>query len=312
MKSITRFLTILTVLVFVSSMNALASSKVSVVRELPVSSYPESSFTVTLYMDVNESNTPNAVGLTEYYPPGWTVSNISDRGADRNGSIEWLFWSGGQQVQDTNITYIVHVPASANDTLYDFNGSIDIGDHNPATIAGDNSLNILPYMITVARDLPSTAYTDSNITVYLYMDVSGERKPNAIGLVEFFPLGWTVSNISNGGVKRNTSIEWIFSSLTSPVQDTNISYVLSVPGDANASYYFTGQFNYSTPNANISDATIGDGSVNVTDKCALMGDTPPCGAVGIPEIVNVINQWAAGNLSLSDVIALINAWAHSS
>ncbi len=313
MKNVFRFLTVFMVLAFVFSTNALAASKVSVVRELPLSSSPESSFTVTLSMDVNESNTPIpvAVGLTEYYPGDWTVSNISAGGTDKNGSIEWLFWSMGSAVQDRNITYTVHVPESANATTYLFNGTVDIGDDNPTIVAGDDSINIVPYTITITRDLPSTAYTDSNITVYLYMGVS-EAKPNALGLVEFFPLGWTVSNISNGGIKRNSSIEWLFSSLTSPVQDTNISYIISVPGDANGTYQFSGQFNYSTPNADISDDTTGDDSVNATDQCALMGDTPPCGEIGIPEIVNVITQWAAGNMSLNDIIALINAWAHGS
>jgi hypothetical protein len=307
MKIITNILVFLIVLAVVFSVNA-AASKVSIVRSLPASSFPESAFTVTLAMDINESVSFPAMGLYEYYPTGWTVSNISAGGIDRSGHIEWLFSIiTPNPIEDRNITYTLHVPASASGTFW-FNGNTDIDGGNPIDTIGDDYITIVPYRIIVTRDLPSNAYTDSNITVYLNLDVSESRKPNALGLVEFFPLGWTVSNISNGGIKRNTSIEWVFSSLTSPVQDTNISYVLSVPSDANGTYPFSGQFNYTSSLGAVSESTIGDSSVFATDKCALLGDAPPCGVVEIPEVIGVITQWSTGEATLADVIAMINAW----
>jgi hypothetical protein len=201
------------------------------------------------------------------------------------------------------------VPLSATGTYW-FSGTIDIGSEIGA-IDGDDWLVVVPYKITITRDLPSIAYTDFNITVMLRMDVTEAKKPNALGLVEYFPAGWTVSNISNGGIKRNTSIEWLFSSLTSPVQDTNVSYTLTVPSTANGMYNFSGQFNYSSSSYDVSDMVTGDEHMRASDKCDLYGDLPPCGQISIPEVVDVITQWATGDASLADVIAMINAWAHS-
>jgi hypothetical protein len=307
MKNLNKLLAVLTILAALLSMNVTAS-KISVVRSLPELASAETTFTVTLSFNVNESDTPipSAVGLTEYYPNGWTVSNISSGGVDKDDRIEWVFSPITYPVQDMNITYVAHVPVSANG-ICSFSGSVLDMDET----TGDDYITIVPYRITITRDLPSTAYTDSNITVYLNMDVSESKKPNALGLVEFFPLGWTVSNISSGGIKRNTSIEWIFSSLTSPVQDTNISYVLSVPSDANGTYQFSGQFNYSSTLGGVSQSTTGDISFFATDKCALIGDAPPCGVVEIPEVIDVITQWATGDATLDDVIAMINAWMQS-
>jgi len=297
-------------LVFALSAGA-AAQPVSVVRDLPFKAAVDSSFTVTLTMNVDENNTPISAGLTEFYPASFNVSNISYGGRlnATAGKIEWLFWPYGTPVSDKNITYTLKVPISAAGN-YSFNGNIDSGSGSPAATGGDSRITIVPYGITVKRYLPSTSYTDSNITVYLYMDVSESQKPNAISLVEFFPPGWDVFNISNGGIKRNGSIEWLFSPLTSPVQDTNISYVLSVPGDANGTYGFSGQFNYSAGEYGpVSEAMSGDTATSVIDKCTLSGDIPPCGVVEISEVITAITSWASGDASITDVIAMINAWA---
>lgn len=46
-----------------------------------------------------------------------------------------------------------------------------------------------------------------------------------------------------------------------------------------------------------------------SEVCDLAGDYPPCGEVTLPEVIDFINQWAAGNAELSEVIDLINTWA---
>ena len=43
--------------------------------------------------------------------------------------------------------------------------------------------------------------------------------------------------------------------------------------------------------------------------CPQKGDRPPCGEITLSEVVAVINQWAQGKATLSEVIALINSWA---
>lgn len=311
MKNTTLLLAVIISAAVAFSMDA-AAAKISVSRALPDYVSAESFFTVTLSMDVNESSVPVSAGLTEYYPASCNISNVSHGGLVNAsaGKIEWLFWQYGVPVQDREITYVLHVPASAGGTYW-FSGNIDIAEGSPIETTGDDWVTITPYRITVTRDLPSKAYTNESFTVNLYLDVSEEKKPNAIGVVEYFPHGWQVSNISNGGILRNTSIEWLFSSLTTPVSDANISYVLSVPAIANGTYTFSGQFNYSTTYGPMSQSTTGDASVYATERCALLGDVPPCGVIAIPEVVDVITEWAAGNMSLEDVIAMINAWANS-
>jgi hypothetical protein len=309
MKTINKFLVILTLIAVVLSTGAFALSKISVTRTLPISTSPESAFIVSLSMNVDEASAPFTVGVSDKYPAGSSVSNISHGGIDKNGNVEWLFWSMGYAVEDRTMTYIVHVPLSANGTYW-FSGTIDTGSEKGA-IDGDDWLVVVPYKITITRDLPSIAYTDYNITVMLQMDVTEAKKPNALGLVEYFPAGWSVSNISNGGIKRNTSIEWLFSSLTSPVQDTNVSYTLTVPSTANGTYNFSGQYNYSSSSYDVSDMVTGDAHLRASDKCELLGDLPPCGVVEMTELVDVILQWASGEATLEEVIAMINAWALS-
>ena len=309
MKTISKFLAILTIIAFVLSTGTFALSKITVTRTLPISTSPESTFLVSLSMNVDEANAPLTVGVSDRYPAGSTVSNISHGGIEKDGNIEWLFWSMGTSVEDRIMTYIVHVPLTASGTYW-FNGTIDLGSEKGA-IEGDDWLVVLPYKITITRDLPSIAYTDSNLTVLLHMDVTETKKPNALGLVEYFPEGWAVSNISNGGIKRNRSIEWLFSPLTTPVQDLNASYTLTVPSIANGTYNFSGQYNYSSSSFDASDLVIGDAYLRASDKCDLYGDLPPCGQIAIPEIVDVITQWSSGGATLEEVIAMINAWAHS-
>jgi hypothetical protein len=306
MKNLKKFLVVLTILTALFSMNTTALD-ISIVRTLPESSSPESTFTVTLAMDVNG---PGYTGLYEYYPAGWNVTNISCGGVAKSGHIEWLLGFGGCPLEDANITYMLRVPFSGNGTYW-FSGNIlEMGE-----TTGDDYITIVPYRIIFTRDLPLTVYPDSDITVSIYMDVSEESKPNSLGLVEYFPLGWTISNISNGGIEKNTSIEWIFSPLTSPVQDTNISYVLSAPSEASGTYQFSGQFNYTGDFGSFSDRIIGDGSFFVTPttivQCSLIGDMPPCGVVEINEIMALIDQWTTDDSILEDVVALINVWVRA-
>jgi len=46
-------------------------------------------------------------------------------------------------------------------------------------------------------------------------------------------------------------------------------------------------------------------------SCTLKGDYAPCGEVSLGEVVAIINNWAANEATISEVVALINAWAAS-
>jgi hypothetical protein len=41
----------------------------------------------------------------------------------------------------------------------------------------------------------------------------------------------------------------------------------------------------------------------------MKGNEPPCDVVTLAEVVDTINQWAAGNIDLGEIIDLINSWA---
>jgi hypothetical protein len=138
------------------------SSKIAVSRQLPTYGYKSSEVTVSLTMDVNESNKPNAVGLTEYYPEGWNVSSVSLGGVLKTSPsrIEWLFSTLANPVQDYAINYTLTIPSTANGS-YSFSGSSDIGNGTAITTTGDYLLPVrssaLSDVINIIND-----WTDGN------------------------------------------------------------------------------------------------------------------------------------------------------
>jgi len=117
---------------------------VTVTRDLPDMASPGDIITVRLEMEVDENNTPVAVGITEYIPEGWIVKNISLDGIffhdpDR---IEWLFWSLGNPVKDQSIIYAIQVPPNVTSGIYTFSGIVDTG-YNTSNITGDSSITII-------------------------------------------------------------------------------------------------------------------------------------------------------------------------
>jgi len=62
---------------------------------------------------------------------------------------------------------------------------------------------------------------------------------------------------------------------------------------------------YYLGNGNIDYMPLSDGYIG----CSLSGDTPPCGEVTIPEILNCIVKWSHGEAEISGVINLITVWA---
>jgi len=44
-------------------------------------------------------------------------------------------------------------------------------------------------------------------------------------------------------------------------------------------------------------------------SCSLVGDYSPCGEVTISEVIAMINKWAIDEATLTDVVSLINGWA---
>lgn len=127
------------------------------VRNLPSSAALGSSFTVTIELEIDESNKPNAVGVREIVPQGWTVisSSISPGGVyfASEHKIEWLFWSGGIPVQDRDLTYTITVPSTASGTAT-FSGSVYYSGKVNPTIYGDTTL-------TITGEATTTTTTDT-------------------------------------------------------------------------------------------------------------------------------------------------------
>ena len=142
----------------------------------------------------------------------------------------------------------------------------------------------------------------------LVVNVNESNKPSSIGLMDQFPSGWSVSSVSFGGVFKTSPdrLEWVFSNITSPVQDKTVTYVLWIPAYANGTYSFYG-------NSDLGEGslinTIGDNLLIVREGCTLAGDSPPCGIVSLNEVITGINEWALGQMTLQEIIALINTWA---
>jgi hypothetical protein len=149
--------------------------------------------------------------------------------------------------------------------------------------------------VIVTRDLPAYDFPRSALKVALAIDINESNKPNTIGLTDYVPTGWNVSEVSLGGIVKTSPdrIEWIFSPLTSPVKNYVVNYTLIIPSNANGTYVFSGTTD--TGNSSYS-TTVGDTTVLVR------------GTVTLNEIVNIINEWIDGKTSLAEVIAMINAW----
>jgi len=55
--------------------------------------------------------------------------------------------------------------------------------------------------------------------------------------------------------------------------------------------------------------TTASTTTTTAGQCTMPGDDPPCGTIGLPEVISGINKWSAGTMTLSEVVALVNAWA---
>jgi hypothetical protein len=163
------------------------------------------------------------------------------------------------------------------------------------TTSATTSTTILPSRVSVARYLPPYGLPGSILKVALSMDVNESNKPNAIGLTEYYPEGWNVSNVSLGGILKTSPnrIEWLFSSLYNPVQDYVINYTMIIPSNANGTYSFSGSSD--TGNSTFV-TTTGDSTLFVKEA-------------KLSDVINIINDWTDGRSSLSEVIEMINAWA---
>jgi hypothetical protein len=164
--------------------------------------------------------------------------------------------------------------------------------------------------VSATRHLPSIAYSGNRARIAISLDVNESDKPNTVGLTEYITEGWNISDISMSGIVKASPnrIEWLFSSLSYPVEDWVLNYTVTILQNANGTYAFSGLVDLGEGNTYPS---TGDIEMRVSEGCELAGDTPPCDRVTLSEVIDGINDWIIGQMNLTDVISLINAWIQS-
>ena len=112
-------------LLLILTLSVFAADPATVTRDLPSNAAPSSAFTVNLAMDVDDTDPPTSVNVTEEYPASWPVSHISTEGVDLGDKIRWNCSSLDVcKVVDQDLTYTITVPAGALGTAA-FQGTFD-------------------------------------------------------------------------------------------------------------------------------------------------------------------------------------------
>ncbi len=128
-----------------------------------------------------------------------------------------------------------------------------------------------PQVIGV-RTLPDFT-PDSSKDVSIKIDVDEANAPSGLIVNEYIPLGWTLISATpppeSGPDPDTGKINWLFFKRTG-VEDTTITYNLSVPAGESGTKTFSGELKYTDP----------DG-VSVTEPIG--GDTQVCVPTGLPD-----------------------------
>jgi len=122
------------------------SDTVTINRELPSSASMGNTITVSLVLDVNETQSLDAVIIKDYVPSGWNVtsSNPSAELFDfDSGEIKWILYSN--DLVDRTITYNVEIPETESEGERTFVGEIAYLEQEElirVAIMGDDEITI--------------------------------------------------------------------------------------------------------------------------------------------------------------------------
>ena len=123
----------------------------------------------------------------------------------------------------------------------------------------------------------------------------------------------TTHTTSTTSTTSSTSTTSILSSTTTiPSTTTTIpvnATTTTIPGNTTTSTTTTSIITTTTIPANTNTTTTSTSTTTTIRACPLVGDYPPCGEISLSEVVDLINMWAADKASLGDTIALITKWA---
>ncbi len=222
-----------------------AANEVTCTRTLPANYVPGENVTVTLTIDVDENNLPNAFGIEETFPSGWTFVSASPQpGQNVPPKLGWLFWAPGT-VADTTITYIVTPPAGETGTKT-FTGEVSynypVGTPHEYPTGGDTQIEQKPSEIPTVGFISTTSSGFESVTavdleVVLSEESSEEVKVDyavtggtAAGEGEDYTLDSGTLIFSAGSISEKIAITVVDDSLNEA--DETIEVTLSNPLNA--------------------------------------------------------------------------------
>ena len=233
-----------------------AFAATTLTRTLPSTAAAGSTFTVTLALHVD--GTLMGGGITENFPTGWNVSEISNGGKLTAGHLEWVLFTGSA-LTDLTRTYKLTVPSSASGASV-FSGNLDTGNVTntigatsvtisagaTTTVAATTTTTLPPYDAYATRSMVTSIRAGATLTVSLALSVDETKNLASVGVSEVIPEGWTVTSISDNGTYFATGhkIEWLFWSGGIAVADRTLTYTVTVPSGTTGTKTFSGIVDY--------------------------------------------------------------------
>lgn len=148
-------LSVLTFLLAESSFTG--AQQVAGTRNLPSFYNPGSTATVSININVDESNVPSGLIVAETPPSGWAIINsLPPYESATAGTYKWVFYGG--EVTDRTITYTVNIPVTSTGDQV-FSGKVEYLDSG-ATYISDN---IQGDTITTSTPLPLLSVSPSTL-----------------------------------------------------------------------------------------------------------------------------------------------------
>ena len=233
---------------------------------------------------------------------------------------------------DTQITITVSLANYAVSQFATVSGGVFTNGTYYATTTGLLSGAALPagtYTINATDGVVSVIKTISIVTSGV-LQITAPAQNQNITIGDNFMIQGTSNRVSGTGVNITISGQ-NYTRLTTTVNDMGIwNATWNTTGYAAGYFYINAQHvvsgaltdapvtitailtSQSTTTTTTTTTTLGNATTTTTlsnQTCLMPGNSAPCNAVELAEVISAINSWAAGNMTLGAVIDLINSWA---
>ena len=201
-----------------------------------------------------------------------------------------------------------------------------IGTTSTTTTASSTTTTTTTLPGCVANGCGISCQNDCNVQYNAnHCDLNG-----VIQCINFCPgCQTTTSTSSTATTTTSTSIRTTTTSTTTSTSirttTTTTTTTTHIPTTSTSTSTITTHTSTTSTNANpptstttttatsaVSTTTTTIPSIPLPPECELAGNYEPCGNVSLSEVVSLINLWANNTAALRDVITLINAWAEGS